>query len=148
MIEAKNYDPALMQGAEISSDNIPAGTISTADIVAKAVTGAKLATGVGYSVVAANTNGTTAVSVFGASGLSTAITITGVFLISLDTTAGNITVENPASTVVCTIAKGASAGALVGATSLANTSVAAGTNLVVDSSSAGNATVFIAFTFA
>lgn len=148
MIEARNYDPALMQGAEISSANIPAGTVVTADIAANAVTGAKLATGVGYSMVATNTNGTTAVSVFGASGLPTAITITGVFLISLDTTAGNITVENPASTVVCTIAKGTASGALVGATSLANTSVAAGTNLIVDSSSAGNAEVFIAFTFA
>lgn len=97
-------------------------------------------------LVTADTNGTTAVSVFGASGLPYAINITGVFLISLDTTAGNITVEAPASTVVCTIAKGATAGALVGASTLANnTAIAAGTNIVVDSSSAGNAKVFITY---
>ncbi len=108
--------------------------------------GDELSTGASYSTVAANTNGTTAVSVFGSEGLPVAITITGVYLVSQDTTAGNITVENPASTVVCTIAKGTTSGALVGATTLSNTSVAAGTNLVVDSSSAGNARVFITFT--
>lgn len=96
-------------------------------------------------IVAVNTNGTTAVSVFGASGLDYAITITGVFLVAQDTTAGNITVENPATTTVCTIAKGTTAGVTVGATTLANTSVVAGTNLVVDSSSAGNARVFITY---
>lgn len=108
--------------------------------------GDELSTGAAYNVVAVDTNGTTAVSVFGSAGLGVAITITGVYLVSQDTTAGNITVENPASTTVCTIAKGTSAGALVGATTLANTTVAAGTNLVVDSSSAGNARVFITFT--
>lgn len=96
-------------------------------------------------ITSANTNGTTAVSVFGASGLPYAITITGVYLISLDTTAGNVTVEAPASTVVATIAKGTTAGAMVGATSLANTAVPAGTNVVVDSSTAGNAEVLITF---
>lgn len=96
-------------------------------------------------VVVANTNGTTAVSVFGASGLDFPITITGVFLVSQDTTTGNVTVEAPASTVVCTIAKGATAGALVGATTLSNTSVPAGTNVVVDSSSAGNGRVYITY---
>ena len=54
--------------------------------------------------------GTTAASVFGASGLPYAINITRVFLISDDTTAGNVTVEAPAATVVCTIAKGTTAG--------------------------------------
>lgn len=95
--------------------------------------------------IVATTNGTTAVSVFGASGPGYAITITGVYLISLDTTAGNITVENPASTVVVTIAKGASAGVLVGGVTLANTAVAATSNLIVDSSSAGNAQVYITY---
>lgn len=31
-IQAKDYDPALSQGAEISSDNIPAGTVVESDI--------------------------------------------------------------------------------------------------------------------
>jgi hypothetical protein len=107
---------------------------------------AKLVAGVDRFVAVATTNGTTAVSVFGASGLAHAITITGVYLVALDTTASNITVENPAGTAVCTIAKGATAGALVGAVTLADTTVAAGTNLVVDSSGAGNARVYITYT--
>ncbi len=96
-------------------------------------------------IIATDTNATTAVSVFGSNGLSYDIVITGVYLIAKDTTASNITVENPAGATVCTIAKGTSAGVLVGATSLSNTTVSAGTNLVVDSSGAGNATVFITF---
>lgn len=135
-MSVKQFIPAIKYGNLVSGDEIEAGTI----------TGANLTTGKNYSIVAADTNGTTAVSVFGSTGLPVAITITGVFLVSQDTTAGNITVENPASTVVCTIAKGTTLGALVGATTLANTSVAAGTNLVVDSSTAGNARVFITFT--
>lgn len=96
-------------------------------------------------IVSAVSNGTTAVSVFGASGLDFAITITGIFLIARDTSATNITVEAPASTVVATIAKGTSAGALVGATSLANTSVPAGTNVIIDGSGSGIAQVFITY---
>jgi hypothetical protein len=97
-------------------------------------------------IVTAVSNGTTAVSVFGASGLPYAIDITGVYLIARDTTATNITVEAPASTTVCTIAKGATAGALVGASSLANnTAIPAGTNVVIDGSSTGIAQVFIAY---
>lgn len=96
--------------------------------------------------VAATSNGTTAVSVFGSAGLPHAINITGVFLISQDTTATNITVEAPASTVVCTIAKGTTAGACVGATTLSNTAVPAGTNVILDGSGAGIARVFITYT--
>lgn len=95
--------------------------------------------------VAVTGNGTTAVSVFGAAGLPYGITITGVYLISRDTTAGNVTVEAPASTVVATIAKGATAGALVGASSLANTVVPAATDVIIDCSSAGVAQVFITY---
>ena len=72
--------------------------------------------------------------------------IKGVFLIARDTTATNITVEAPASTVVCTIAKGVTAGALVGASSLANANVPAGTNVIIDGSSTGIAQVFVVYT--
>ena len=144
----EDYVPALKEGALIKSANVEDSAVATAKIAAGAVTGAKLSVGTGFFTVAKDTNGTTAVSVFGASGLDVAVTITGVFLVSLDTTAGNITVENPAATTVCTIAKGTTAGALVGATTLSDTTVAAGTNLVVDSSSTGNARVFITFTAA
>ena len=97
------------------------------------------------AIVSAVSNGTTAVSVFGSAGLPFAITITGVYLIARDTTATNITVEAPASTVVATIAKGTAAGALVGASSLANTSVPANTNVILDGSSTGVAQVFITY---
>lgn len=97
------------------------------------------------AIVSAVSNGTTAVSVFGSAGLPFAITITGVYLIARDTTATNITVEAPASTTVCTIAKGTTAGALVGASSLSNTSVPANTNVVIDGSSTGVAQVFITY---
>ena len=97
------------------------------------------------AIVSAVSSGTTAVSVFGATGLPFAITITGVYLISRDTTATNVTVEAPASTVVATIAKGTVAGVLVGAASLANTSVPANTNVILDGSGAGVAQVFITY---
>lgn len=97
------------------------------------------------SIITAVSNGTTAVSVFGTAGLPYDITIKSVHLIARDTTATNITVEAPASTVVATIAKGTTAGAVVGASSLANTAVPAGTNVVIDGSGAGVAQVFITY---
>ena len=95
--------------------------------------------------ISATTNGTTNVNVFGAGGAPFPLTITGVYLISLDTTAGNITVLQRANTV-CTIAKGTVAGTLVGATSLSNTVYNTGDVCQVDSSSVGNASVFISYT--
>ncbi len=74
-------------------------------------------------------------------------TITGVYLVSQDTTASNITVADTAGTVA-TIAKGTVSGVLVGAASLANTTVTAGNTLTVVSDGAGNANVFITFTVA
>lgn len=119
MLEGRNYDP--LQTAN--------GNVATP------------------SVVTVNTSGTTAVDVnfTGDSSLlgnSPACTITAVAVIALDTTAGNITLKNGASTVA-TVAKGTTAGGLVGATSLSNTSVDNGATLSVVSSSAGNATVLV-----
>lgn len=97
-----------------------------------------------------NTNGTTPVAVF--SNLSTngtapfLFTVKSVYLISKDTTAGNIIVKNGASTVA-TIAKGTVAGVMVGASSLANTSVNPNSVFTVESSTAGNATVIIGIQF-
>lgn len=115
-------------------------------IAAAAVTGAKLSTAVGYFQVAKNTNSTTPVNVFAAT-VPFSCTITGVYLVSKDTTAGNITLAATGGTVA-TIAKGTAAGALVGATSLANASITAGNTLTIVSSSAGEATVFVTFTVA
>ena len=95
-----------------------------------------------YFTTCTATNGTTNVDIFGTGGAPSALTITGVYLISKDTTAGNVTVLQGANTV-CTIAKGTSAGALVGATSLSNTVYAAGDVAQVDCSSAGDSFVFI-----
>lgn len=94
--------------------------------------------------IAATTDGTTNVNVFTSGGAPYALTIIGVFLISLDTTAANITVLQRGNTV-CTIAKGTTAGALVGATSLSNTLYNVGDVFQVDSSSSGNAKVFITY---
>jgi len=98
---------------------------------------------IGYYSSATTTNGTTTVNVFATTQFP--ITIKGIYLVSNDTTAGNITVKEAGNTVA-TIAKGTTSGALVGATSLSNTSVKQGSSLTVVSSSAGNATVFITFT--
>jgi hypothetical protein len=98
----------------------------------------------GYFSVAKDTNGTTNVDVFGASGAPFAFTVTAVYLIAKDVTAGNITLLQGGNTV-CTIAKGVVAGLMIGATSLANTVYAKGDVCQVDSSSAGNATVIIQF---
>ena len=98
-----------------------------------------------YGIVVKDTNGTTNVNVFTASGAPMNFTVTGVFLTALDVTAGDITVINGTNTV-CTIAKGTTSGAMVGAGTLSNTSVTTGSIFQVDSSSAGNARVFITFT--
>ena len=139
-----------------NASNLPADvamsgdvTISNAGVTtvgANKITGAKLVTGVGYFTVAAATNGTTPVNVIAATVPFNA-TITGVYLVSEDTTAGNITVADTAGTVA-TIAKGTVSGVMVGAASLANTAITSGNTLTIVSSSAGNARVFITFTTA
>ena len=95
--------------------------------------------------VAKDTNGTTPTNVFNVGGANFPMTITGYFLISKDTTAGNITLKNFGSTVA-TIAKGTTSGALVGATSLSNTTYYPGNSFTIVSDSAGNSTVFVSFT--
>jgi hypothetical protein len=93
-----------------------------------------------------NTNGTTAVNVFGSKGAPYAMTITGFIVIAKDTTAGNITLANAGSTVA-QVAKGTTAGALVGEDGgIANGSVKAGATVTVVSSSAGNAVVLVFYT--
>lgn len=130
----KQYIPAVRYGNLVAGDEIETGAID----LRTAASGTTFTRTV-------DSNGTNAVNVFTA-GAPVACTITGVTLVALDTTATNITVENPASTVVCTIAKGTAAGAVVGATTLANTSVAAGAVVIVDGSGAGLARVTITFT--
>lgn len=93
-----------------------------------------------FSSFIAITTGATPVNVFGVGGASVPFSIGAVYLISLDTTAGTITVKNATNTV-CTIAKGVVAGAMVGATSVANASVHARNAFTIESSSAGNAVV-------
>lgn len=142
-------DVALSGDATIANTGaitIAASAITTAKINAGAVTGAKLSTLVNYSIVAKGTNGTTPVNVIAATVPFAAI-ITGVYLISEDTTAGNITIADTTGTVA-TIAKGTVSGVMVGAASLTNTTVNLGDTLTIVSSTAGNANVFIAFTVA
>lgn len=100
-----------------------------------------------WFTTATDTNGTTAVNIFGTGGAPCALTITSVTSTALDTTAGNITVQQAANTVV-TIAKGTTAGALVGGVTLANATYAAADVATVLSSSAGNSRVMITWQLA
>lgn len=98
---------------------------------------------------AGTTNGTNVVNVSpaGNDGATPApFQIAFIYLVSLDTTAGNITIKNNASTVA-TIAKGTVAGAFVPALSAANVTFNPGDVLSIVSSTAGNATVFFQVRF-
>ncbi len=108
------------------------------------VTGAKLKEGASYAAVVVTTNGATAVNVFGAGGAPCALTILGAFIVSQDTTAGNITLQQAANTVF-TAAKGTAAGAFVDSGTISNATYAAADVCTVLSSSAGNAKVYIFF---
>ncbi len=92
------------------------------------------------------TNGTTPVNFLASGTTPASFTVIGIQVTSLDTTAGNITIKNNASTVA-TIAKGTVAGVITGATSLANTAFTAGTTPSVVSSSAGNVFVTMQILF-
>lgn len=98
-----------------------------------------------YFCVATNTNGTSPANVFGPGGAPFNATLTGMFVISLDTTAANISAYNSSKTVA-TIVKGTTAGLMTGATSLSNVTYVRGSTMTVASSSAGNSTVFLTFT--
>lgn len=99
---------------------------------------------INYFSIAKNTNGTTSINLFSSSGAPFPFLITAVYVIALDTTAGNITLTNNGNTV-CTIAKGTTAGVLTGASSLSHTSYIANTPISILSSSAGNVTVIVVF---
>lgn len=89
------------------------------------------------------TNGTTPVSVSpaGNAGPTPApFQLKYIYLISLDTTAGNITIKNNAATV-STVAKGTTTGAYIPVLSAANITFNPGDTLSIVSSSAGNAFV-------
>lgn len=88
------------------------------------------------------TNGTTPVHVFngGLNQTPAPFLIAAMQVTSLDTTAGNISLKNGASTVA-TVAKGTVAGVMIGATSIANNNVLPNTDITVVSSTAGNALV-------
>ena len=100
-----------------------------------------------FFVTCTPTNGTTPVNIFDANGAPCALTITGVYVVARDTTAGNITPKQGANTV-CTIAKGTVTGVAVGGASLSNTTYAAADVATVVSSTAGNADVFITWQLA
>lgn len=93
-----------------------------------------------------NTNGTTAVNVFGANGAPVNITITGFIVIAKDTTAGNIALKQ-GSTTIASVAKGTTAGVVTGEDGgIASGSIPAGMATTVVSSSAGNAVCLITYT--
>ncbi len=105
------------------------------------------------STMNAVTNGTTPVTSFidtsdGATPFAFLVVIVGV--ISLDTTAGTITLKKTSAgvtTTIATIAKGTTAGVITYATSVANNSLVPGDILSAVSSSAGNAIVKVEVLF-
>ena len=99
--------------------------------------------GNGVSTTCRETNATTMVNVFGtASGFEG--TITGVWLVSLDATAGNITVSTPSGTV-CTIAKGTVTGTAVHTATLSNTAITIAGSVSILSTANANARVYISY---
>jgi len=98
----------------------------------------------GVHTLAVATNGTTPVTILGAT-IPFSVKILGVLLISKDTTAGNITLAFTTAGSVVVIAKGTAAGAVFGGVTLTNTVGAAGDVLSVVSSSAGDAQVWILY---
>lgn len=77
------------------------------------VKGHKMIGGKIYGAVTVDTNGTTAVNVFGSAGAPDDLTLTGISAIAKDTVAGNITLTNGTS-AVSTFAKSTTAGVVVG----------------------------------
>ena len=108
------------------------------------VTGAKHKEGASFNAVVVTTNGQTPVNVFGAGGAPCALTILGAFIVSQDTTTGNITLQQ-ASNTVFTAAKGSVAGVFVDSGTISNAVYAAADVCTVLSSSGGNAKVYIFF---
>jgi hypothetical protein len=108
------------------------------------ITGAKLTGGERREVVCVETNGTTPVHIHTSAGADFDLTIKGVFVGALDTTAGNIIVKNGTDTVA-SVAKGTVTGVLTVEEAIANTAQSAGDAFTAESSSAGNASVWIAY---
>jgi hypothetical protein len=94
---------------------------------------------------AKTTTGTTAVLVFGERGLPYDITVTGVFVVSHDTTAATVALYN-STAIVSAIPKGTVDRAMVGGTLTADAFIKAGNPISVLSGTSGNATMFFTFT--
>jgi hypothetical protein len=94
------------------------------------------------SISAANTNGTTPVSV--SSLVPLQCTLTGVFIVSADTTAANISILNNGVTIA-TVTKPTTIGAMAGSSAIYGINHPAGMPITVVSSSSGNSTVFITY---
>jgi hypothetical protein len=122
----------------------PAPLNEAINIKDSSITGAKLTGGERREVVCVETNGTTPVHIHTSAGADFDLTITGVFVGALDTTAGNIIVKNGTATVA-SVAKGTSTGVLTVEEAIANTSQSAGDAFTVESSTAGNASVWVAY---
>jgi hypothetical protein len=109
------------------------------------VTGAKRTEGAGFLAVAVpGTNGVTPVNVFGVGGAPCALIITAAFVVALDDSAGNITMQQGVNTVF-TAAKGTAPGAFVDGGALTHATYAKGDVCTVKSTG-GDAKVYLFFT--
>lgn len=137
----------MINTGAVTANGLGALAVGTTALGTGAVTGVKLATGMGYFAVVAATTGSTPVGVFGTTGAPCALTIKGMHVTATVTNAGDISITNGTSTA--TIAKSATAGAVTGLTGVASIAVvASGTCNIVSSTTNGDAVVKVFFTVA
>lgn len=126
--------------------NYQDGSVTTPKIADDAITGAKLSIGAHYGIKVVETNGTTAVNVFDASGAPAALTITGVMAVAKDTVANTEVVLTNGTLAVATFDKLNTVGWVIAEeTDMTNESVTSGDTLTVVTDTTGNAQVWITF---
>jgi hypothetical protein len=130
----------------LSSVNLQDNAVTTAKITDDSVTGAKLSIGAHYGIKVVETNGTTAVNVFSASGAPAALTITGVMAIAKDTVANTEVVLTNGTLAVATFDKLNTVGWVIAEEAdMTNETVTSGDTLTVVTDTTGNAQVWITF---
>jgi hypothetical protein len=136
-----NWEPLINDSQHIVDD-----IVTTAKIADDAVTGAKLSIGAHYGIKVVETNGTTAVNVFSASGAPAALTITGVMAVAKDTVANTEVVLTNGTLAVATFDKLNTVGWVIAEEAdMTNETVTSGDTLTVVTDTTGNAQVWITF---
>jgi hypothetical protein len=139
--EITNWEPLIN-----NIQHILDGIITNAKIADSTITGAKSTVGEWDMVKVVETNGTTAVNVFSASGAPAALTIKGIFAIAKDTVANTECVLTNGTLAVATFDKLNTVGWMIAEEAdMTNASVTSGDTLTVVTDTTGNAQLWIAF---